>query len=467
LSHLLSVLHQLSGSTIDGASYTVDSAGNRTAKTDHLANVTTGYGYDSIYQLLQATQGGTTKESYTYDPVGNRLSSLGVSSYTNNSSNELTSTSNASFTYDYDGNTTSKTDSAGTTSYTWDVENRLTQVTLPGSAGTVNFKYDPFGRRIEKISPNATSIFVYDGDDLVETVSATGSAVARYTQGQNIDEPLAMQRGTTTEYYEQDGLGSITSLSGSTGTIGQSYTYDSFGNTTNSSGSLTNFSRYTGREFDTETNLYFYRARYYDPSTGRFISEDPIGFGGGDANLYAYVQNESTSLADPLGLSPSCSGTHTCVGRARVLAGNPKTLGQQGGVPGKAVAPNSAAATPKQWGFATGAGFSNLPVSGTTGAPIPGPLASFFFGDVNSSPNGVQQNFNGITDVNGGKSPIAGMNVRDALMQVYPGTLIIELVNGQDQGVTTVILTLPQGIPCPSGTLDSKALQIHTTPFGR
>src|SRR4029077_3632419 len=163
LSHLLSVLHQLSGSTIDGASYTVDSAGNRTAKTDQLANVTTGYGYDSIYQLLQGTQGGTTTESYTYDPVGNRLSSLGVSSYTNNTSNELTATSNASFAYDNDGNTTSKTDSTGATNYAWDFENRMTGATLPGSGGTVTFKYDPLGRRIQKISPTATSIFVYDG----------------------------------------------------------------------------------------------------------------------------------------------------------------------------------------------------------------------------------------------------------------------------------------------------------------
>src|SRR5215467_3076801 len=163
LSRLQSVLHQLSGSTIDGASYTLDNAGNRTAKTDQRTAVTTNYGYDNIYELLSATQGGSTTESYTYDPVGNRLSSLGVANYTNNTSNELTSTSNASYTYDYNGNTLTKTDSTGTTSYAWDYENRLTSVTLPGSGGTVTFKYDPFGRRVEKILPTATSIFAYDG----------------------------------------------------------------------------------------------------------------------------------------------------------------------------------------------------------------------------------------------------------------------------------------------------------------
>jgi YD repeat-containing protein len=120
LSHLQSVLHQLSGSTIDGATYTVDNAGNRTAKTDQRTAVATSYGYDNTYQLLSATQGATTTESYAYDAVGNRTSSLGVASYTTNSSNEMTANSNASFTYDSNGNETSKTDSTGTTNYTWD-----------------------------------------------------------------------------------------------------------------------------------------------------------------------------------------------------------------------------------------------------------------------------------------------------------------------------------------------------------
>jgi RHS repeat-associated protein len=301
LSRLLSVLHQ-AGSTIDGATYTVDSAGNRTTKTDQLANVTTNYTYDPIYELLQATQGGSTTESYTYDPVGNRLSSLGVSSYTNNSSNELTGTSNASYTYDYNGNTTSKTDSTGTTGYTWDFENRLTSVTLPGSGGTVTFKYDFFGRRIEKISPTATSIFVYDGQNVVETTNGSGTETASYTEGPNADEHLAM-RGATTSYYEQDGLGSVTSLTNSTGSVTQTYAYDSFGNQTASSGSLTNFFRYTGREFDTETGLYYYRARYYDPMTGRFLSEDPIHFKAG-VNFYSYVNNNSVLLSDPVGTCP-------------------------------------------------------------------------------------------------------------------------------------------------------------------
>jgi YD repeat-containing protein len=194
LSRLLSVPHQNGPTTLDGASYTVDNEGNRKAKTDQSAGVTSNYTYDPIDELTQVTQAATTTESYTYDAVGNRLSSLGVSPYNVNTSNELTSTPNATYTYDYNGNTLTKADSTGTTSYAWDFENRLTSVTLPGSGGTVAFKYDPFGRRIYKSSSSATSIFAYDGDNLIEETNSSGGVVARYEQTQNIDEPSAMLR---------------------------------------------------------------------------------------------------------------------------------------------------------------------------------------------------------------------------------------------------------------------------------
>jgi len=287
--------------TIDGATYTLDNAGNGTAKTDQRTAVATSYGYDNVYQLLSATQGATTTESYTYDPVGNRLSSLGVSSYSDNVSNELTSTSNASFTYDNNGNTLTKTDSTGTTNYSWDFENRMTSVTLPGSGGTVSFKYDPFGRRIYKSSSSGTSIYAYDENNLVEETNASGAPVARYTGILDFDQPLAMLRAGTTSYYHADGLSSVTSLSSSAGALAQTYTFDSFGKLANSSGSLTNPFQYTGREFDTETSLYYYRARYYDLTVGRFLSEDPARMDGG-TNLYAYVRNSPINFSDPLGL---------------------------------------------------------------------------------------------------------------------------------------------------------------------
>src|SRR5207245_7077170 len=105
LSRLLSVLHQAGASTIDGATYTVDAAGNRTAKTDRLAGVTSNYAYDAIYELTNVTQGANTTESYSYDPVGNRLSSLGVSPYSYNVSNQLTAKPGAPYTYHSNANT--------------------------------------------------------------------------------------------------------------------------------------------------------------------------------------------------------------------------------------------------------------------------------------------------------------------------------------------------------------------------
>ena len=301
LSRLLSVLHQASGSTIDGATYTVDNAGNRTSKQDWLASVTSNYTYDATYELTQATQSGNATESYTYDPVGNRQSSLGISPYSYNVSNELTSTPSISYTYDSNGNTLTSTTGSNTTSYNWDFENRLTSVTLPNNGGTVTFKYDPFGRRIYKSSSSTTSIFAYDGNNLVEEANSSGTEVASYSEGLSIDEPLAMNRSSAVSFYEADGLGSVTSLSSSAGALAQTYTRDSFGKQTASSGSLTNPFQYTAREFDAETNLYFYRARYYDPETGRFMNEDPIGISGG-LNLYSYVKNSPINLTDATGL---------------------------------------------------------------------------------------------------------------------------------------------------------------------
>ena len=110
-----------------------------------------------------------------------------------------------------------------------------------------------------------------------------------------------------TSYYERDGLGSITSLSNSLGALANRYTYDSFGKLTASTGTLVNPFQYAGREFDQVTGLYYNRARYYDPSLGRFLSEDPIKFDGG-IDFYAYVLNNPTILVDPSGLQHTPGG---------------------------------------------------------------------------------------------------------------------------------------------------------------
>jgi RHS repeat-associated protein len=301
LSRLLSVLHQQGANTVDGAVYTYDNAGNRNSKQNLLNGVTENYIYDAIYQLKQVTQQATTTESYTYDAVGNRLSSLNVATYSYDSSNHLNSSSDGvSYTYDNNGNTLTKTDASGTAQYAWDFENRLTSVTLPGSGGVVTFKYDPFGRRIQKSSATGTTDFAYDGANIIAELNPAGAIIAKYAQGEGIDQPLAMARNGVTALYDGDGLGSITSLYDSAGAQAATYNFTSFGTTT-PTGSLFNPFQYTGREWDSETGLFYYRARYYDQGTGRFVSEDPMSFKGG-INFYSYTINNPINFVDPSGL---------------------------------------------------------------------------------------------------------------------------------------------------------------------
>jgi RHS repeat-associated protein len=242
-------------------------------------------------------KGGSTSETYSYDAVGNRLSSFSVPSYSYNPSNELTSNSTGSYTYDNNGNTL--TDASGRT-FAWDFENRLIQAIVPGT-GTTTFKYDSFGRRVQKNSPLGTTNYLYDGPNLVEGVDNSGTVLARYTQGPGVDQPLAQLGSGTTSYYEQDGQGSVSSLSNSGSALAKTYVYDSFGRLTSSTGTLANPFQYTGREFDAETGQYFYRARYFDQNTGRFMSEDPIRFEAG-IDFYTYVRNSPVSRIDPSGL---------------------------------------------------------------------------------------------------------------------------------------------------------------------
>ncbi|MGB8061505.1 MAG: RHS repeat-associated core domain-containing protein [Candidatus Sulfotelmatobacter sp.] len=212
-----------------------------------------------------------------------------------------------SYTYDANGNTL--TDAQGR-SFTWDFENRLTQVVNPG-VGTTTFRYDPFGRRIQKSGPLGTTNYLYDGIDpngnAIEEVDQSGNILARYAQSLAIDQPLAESRSGTISYYQQDGISSVTSLSNSAAALAITYTFDSFGKLTASTGTLTNPFQFTGRNLDTETGISYYRARYYDESVGRFITEDPIGFIGGQ-NFYRYVYNSPIGLNDPWGLSAASVG---------------------------------------------------------------------------------------------------------------------------------------------------------------
>jgi RHS repeat-associated protein len=169
----------------------------------------------------------------------------------------------------------------------------------PISGAAVTFRYDPFGRRIQKSSSIETTNYLYDGLDSVAEINTSGALRATYTQEGHIDEPLAELRSQIAGYYDQDGLGSVTSLSNANGAVINSYFYNAFGISVMPTTSLDNALQYTGRDFDAETGLQYSRARYYDSTVGRFISEDPAQSG---TNFYSYVRNNPITRTDPLGL---------------------------------------------------------------------------------------------------------------------------------------------------------------------
>jgi RHS repeat-associated protein len=285
-------------------SYTHDNIGNRLTKTQD--DTLYEYEYDAIYRLQTATVDLSLEESYGYDPVGNRLSGpVAGDSYSYNIGNQLTTDTDAQYIYDANGNMISKTTQAGTTVYLYDYENRLVQVTLP-DATIVGMKYDPFGRRIEKSVNGVLTNYFYDQEDILFEYDGSGNPTNRYMHGPGIDEPLAVEMSGNTYYYHADGLGSVMFLTKSNRKIEETYSYDSFGRP--QGGTIRQPYSYTGREWDAEIGLYYYRARYYDPEAGRFISRDPIGFEGGDVNLYGYVGNNAVNLIDPFGLESIIGG---------------------------------------------------------------------------------------------------------------------------------------------------------------
>lgn len=281
--------------TISSYSYTYDNVGNRL--TMATLEGTHNYGYDDIYQLTSATHPSQPAESYTYDPVGNRLTSANYSDWAYDNSNRLLSYDSTTFTYDENGNTISKTDASSTTTYTYDYENRLVVAITPSHTAT--YTYDPFGVRLGKTVDANAVWFLYDNEDIVAEYDSSGLLVAKYYHGQGIDVPIAMVKNNQTYYHIFDGLGSVLYLTDTNCNIVENYTYDTFGNLTGLP-ATGNLYAYTSREYDLETGSYFYRARYYDSTLGRFITADPIGFAGG-INFYAYVNNNPVIKIDPFG----------------------------------------------------------------------------------------------------------------------------------------------------------------------
>lgn len=183
--------------------------------------------------------------------------------------------------------------------YTWNARNQLTAITQ-GSTTQMSYAYDALGRRITKAVQGGTPTqFLYDGANAVQ--ETVGSTINPILIGPGIDERYARNDVTGRTYFLSDALNSTVALTSSTGAIQNQYSYDPYGNTTASNATFTNPYQYTGREADTP-GLYYYRARYYSPGTGGFISEDPAGFGGGQLSFYAGFGGDPLDRIDPFGL---------------------------------------------------------------------------------------------------------------------------------------------------------------------
>jgi RHS repeat-associated protein len=276
--------------------------------------VTQGYAYDDAGQLssITSTHGASTDGlSYGYDPAGRRTGMWGSYSRlslptatTSNAvydlANRLTSWNGATVANDSNGNLTSD----GTFTYTYNPRNQLTLV-KQGNQTRGSYTYDGLGRRVVRTVGNTTTKPAYDGWNLVQERASNGnSVVANYLTGLGLDQPFIRTAGSSTSYYLPDALGSIVGLADQTGAVPTSYTYEPYGKTTVSGTASASFLGFTGRENDSTGTLTIYnvRSRSYSPALGRFVTEDPMGLGGGQTNLYEYAMDDPINSKDPTGL---------------------------------------------------------------------------------------------------------------------------------------------------------------------
>ena len=209
-----------------------------------------------------------------------------------NALNQYTQALGLSLSYDTNGNLSSD----GTRTFTHDAANRLLSETSSGVA----FTYDPLDRRESKSAGGSSLTYIYDGEDVIAEYDGQGQLARKFIHDPGIDSPILIDTGAEQYYYHTNDLGSVVALTDSTAAVAETYRYTAYGQPETPS-ALGNPYLYTARRYDTETGLYYYRARYYDPELRRFIQSDPIGYMGG-MNLYAYVFNNPILFVDPFGL---------------------------------------------------------------------------------------------------------------------------------------------------------------------
>jgi RHS repeat-associated protein len=266
---LSSVTSTRNGTTLDSHSYTRDAVGNITQEViSGQGSSTSSFGYDDLYRLTSANVAGTAY-SWAYDAVGNRTSqTVGgtTTTYTVDAADHLTGVNGSAVTSDANGSVTQ--DETGGL-YTWDVRGRLVGLTKGGSSDA--FQYGPDGLRLNKSVGGVLTSYLLDGGQVV--TDTIGGTAYQTLYGPGTDHALARNG----EFFLPNSLGSTTALTSSGGSVSQSYLYGPFGNLLNSPTDSNPF-QFTGREND-GSGLLYYRARYYNPVWGRFVSADPLSIG--------------------------------------------------------------------------------------------------------------------------------------------------------------------------------------------
>jgi RHS repeat-associated protein len=267
------------------------------------------YTYDHTSQVI-----GDSGSTFTYDAQGNRT----MPGYATGAANRLTNDGVFTYTYDAEGNCISKSKGSGleTWYYTWDTRNRLIGVEQTSDGASillaVTYTYDAHDKLVaEEKWQSSTGVVTtrrhWDGEDLWAITDASNVVAARYLYGDGVDQVQgriveAGPNAGTQGFYATDNLGSVRDIiDAATGEVLFHAEYDAFGAATEYGAGYGDTLKYTAREFDADTGLQYNRARWYDNTTGRWLSEDPIGFAAGDHNLYRYVSNFATGATDPSG----------------------------------------------------------------------------------------------------------------------------------------------------------------------
>jgi RHS repeat-associated protein len=295
---------------VSSYNYQLGPTGNRISATEGNGRTLT-WNYDGIYRLTNETIANDPLKNdgsvaYGLDPVGNRLSqnsSLpGISSGTwgYNADDEISSES-----YDADGNVIA----AGGHAMTYDAENHL--ISKIGNGTVITQVYDAFGNRVSKTVNGVTTKYLVEDDvnptGLPQVLEETINGVVQrtYTYGlQRISESQMVNGAWTTSFYGYDGGGSVRQLTNTAGIVTDEYEYDAYGNSFTKVGTTPNNYLYRGEQFDSDLGLYYLRARYYNPATGRFLSRDPEdGIETDPATLhkYDYAGGDPVNAIDPTG----------------------------------------------------------------------------------------------------------------------------------------------------------------------